>query len=286
MNTRRFSRWFWSALAVVCLTVPFFANKTAANKAATQPQGGTVPANVKTAGGLTVVTFTVNPGTIKVNLPDDMMAGDTISGTVVAEPKGQTPEERATNAAKLREHVVALKPIVDPKPLNPLPPNIIFDLSKGLAQPGGSSIVTGTFTAPTKVNTGLFLMPNQNSPIGPCGRSGSIVAINESCSPISQLVFDLPSGQITVGPSGAVNTPDPKITPPTTPTGAVITPDSKTTPPTHPPGPVITPDPKITPTFIIPPLGQTGTPIVITGPFDGDSSNTILNWTLKTRAGR
>jgi hypothetical protein len=81
-------------------------------------------------------------------------------------------------------------------------------------------------------------------------------------------------------PSGAVITPDPKITTPPgmTPSGAVITPDPKiTTPPgMTPSGAVITPDPKMTPTFTIPPLGQTGRPIVITGPFDGNFDNTKL----------
>src|SRR3989442_7346863 len=46
--------------------------------------------------------------------------------------------------------------------------------------------------------------------------------------------------------------------------------------PLLPSGAVITPDPKVTPTFVIPQLGQTGRPIVITGPFDGNSSNTTL----------
>lgn len=45
-----------------------------------------------------------------------------------------------------------------------------------------------------------------------------------------------------------------------------------------PSGAVITPDPKITPRLNIPGLGQTGRRIVITGPFDGDSSNTKLDW--------
>jgi hypothetical protein len=54
---------------------------------------------------------------------------------------------------------------------------------------------------------------------------------------------------------------------------------------TTPSGAVITPDPKITPTFIIPPLGQTGRPLVITGPFDGNSSNTIIDFGLKPEMG-
>ena len=62
--------------------------------------GGT--ANVKTNGGLTTITFEPKAGTVRVHLPDDMRAGDTISGTVVSEPKGQTPEERAKNGSELK----------------------------------------------------------------------------------------------------------------------------------------------------------------------------------------
>src|SRR5258706_16015029 len=43
-----------------------------------------------TAGGLKVTIFNTANGRVIVNLPDDMMAGDTISGTVVAEPKGNS----------------------------------------------------------------------------------------------------------------------------------------------------------------------------------------------------
>lgn len=43
-----------------------------------------------------------------------------------------------------------------------------------------------------------FRMPNATSPFGIQGRSGSLVAINESCSPISQLVFTSPDPGITI----------------------------------------------------------------------------------------
>lgn len=46
--------------------------------------------------------------------------------------------------------------------------------------------------------------------------------------------------------------------------------------------PTPTPDPKLTPKFDIPPLGQTGRPVVITGPFDGKSSNTDVKLTTPT----
>jgi hypothetical protein len=42
---------------------------------------------VKTAGGLTTVTFETLQGRVIVNLPDDRRAGDTISGTVIGVPK-------------------------------------------------------------------------------------------------------------------------------------------------------------------------------------------------------
>ena len=67
------------------------------------PPSGGQTAESQTANGLHTVIFNTTPGKIKVNLPDDMRAGDTISGTVVAEPKGSAEEERKNNAPKLSE---------------------------------------------------------------------------------------------------------------------------------------------------------------------------------------
>jgi len=83
MNTRDSIRWFW--LAAVCLTFLCFANK-----AATQSQIPTQKPDVKTGGGLTTVTFYLEHGDLTANLPDDIRA-------VLAEPKGQTKDERAKN---------------------------------------------------------------------------------------------------------------------------------------------------------------------------------------------
>jgi len=60
--------------------------------------------------GLRTVTFDTIQGNVVVNLPDDLMAGDTISGTVIAQPKGQSEEERAKNLAELSGYVIELKP--------------------------------------------------------------------------------------------------------------------------------------------------------------------------------
>ncbi len=60
------------------------------------------------ATGLSVATFTAPQGTIYVNLPSDMAAGDILSGTVVAEPKSQDPKQRTKNERELSEYVVEL----------------------------------------------------------------------------------------------------------------------------------------------------------------------------------
>src|SRR5258708_4303432 len=247
MNTRHFSRWFWPALAALFLSTPFFPNN-----AARQPQGG-ANANVKTVGGLTIVTFPLNPGTITVNLPDDIRAGDTISGVVMPEPKGGTEDERNKNRDVLNGFVIEIG-------------GANFPVSK--AKVGPIVIPGGTVLGRPPGSTG-------NMPPLPPSFFDVFVEVQLGKKPIGQ-------AKVPLLPSGAVITPDPKITPPgMTPSGPVITPDPKiTTPPgMTPSGAVITPDPKITPTFTIPGLGQTGRPIVITGPFDGNSSNTQLNWT-------
>jgi hypothetical protein len=228
MDSQHTSRWFPLTLSAVFVGVAFIVNTTATQS----PQNANSAA--KTADGLTVVTFTLDPGKITVSLPDEMRAGDTISGTVVPEPKGQTKEERDKNLSQLEGYVIALTPVV-PARRGAMISQVTFVIDKS------HPILTPiTFTAPAKLDLGLYMMPNENAPLGTSGKGGALQCINESCSPISQLVFDVPR---------------------------------------HPSGAVITPDPTITPTFIVPPLGQTGRPIVITGPFDGNSSNTTINWT-------
>jgi hypothetical protein len=60
--------------------------------------------------GLRTTPISVPAGTIRVSLPDDMAAGDTISGTVVAEPAGRTEKERSANASVLEGYVVDAGP--------------------------------------------------------------------------------------------------------------------------------------------------------------------------------
>ena len=159
-----------------------------------------VTASLENGNGLQTATFATLQGRILVNLPDDIRAGDTISGTVITEPKGDTAEEKAKNQSVLNGTVI--------------------DLEGTKIQAGRP---TFTWTAP----------------------------VSQSGAPPRYLLKIIFQGQDTpyVIQSSQMATVNPK------------------TPP----------DPNVSRTFNIPPLGQTGRPIVITGPFDGNSSNTTIN---------
>ncbi len=60
----------------------------------------------RVADGLVSTVFNLPQGKIKVLLPDDTAAGDTISGTVVAEPKGASAAERQKNTEALNGFVI------------------------------------------------------------------------------------------------------------------------------------------------------------------------------------
>jgi len=62
----------------------------------------------KEQGDLNVTRFDLPQGTVTVYLPDDMMAGDTISGTVVPSPKG-TGRIAEQNAGVLTGYVVTIQ---------------------------------------------------------------------------------------------------------------------------------------------------------------------------------
>src|SRR5580765_9046320 len=62
----------------------------------------------KSADGLYITTFTTPQGVIKVNLPNDMAAGDTVSGSIYAEPTGKNETERRQNLEELNRYVIDL----------------------------------------------------------------------------------------------------------------------------------------------------------------------------------
>ncbi len=56
--------------------------------------------------GLTTAVFPTQYGNVKVNLPDDIRAGETISGTVIAEPKGNNARQIEKNLIELIKFTV------------------------------------------------------------------------------------------------------------------------------------------------------------------------------------
>lgn len=63
-------------------------------------------ATIMNGGGLSAVQFQTKNGALRVNLPDDAACGDTISGTVVLDPKGRDEREQGRNEDELNGYVV------------------------------------------------------------------------------------------------------------------------------------------------------------------------------------
>ncbi len=102
------TEWWWAKKNGERLGKVKTGNPTTASTSITAGSNRAAKASVVTANGLHTVTMDTLPGRVIINLPDDMRAGDTISGTVVAEPKGSTEEERKNNTAKLSELKLSL----------------------------------------------------------------------------------------------------------------------------------------------------------------------------------
>jgi CHAT domain-containing protein/tetratricopeptide (TPR) repeat protein len=60
----------------------------------------------RSENGLQITTFTTPQGVIKVNLPDVMVAGDTVSGSIYPEPSGKDETERRQNLDELNGYVI------------------------------------------------------------------------------------------------------------------------------------------------------------------------------------
>ncbi len=87
--------------ATACIVVTGSAGVGTRGRAAAQPAPRT-----ESTSSLRVTPLAVPHGTLRVYLPDDIAAGDTISGTVVAEPGGRTDAERNANASELNGYVI------------------------------------------------------------------------------------------------------------------------------------------------------------------------------------
>ena len=98
MNLRHRALWVLPLAFALCLPRVAVSSQAA-------PAGS---ARQERAEGLRTLSFGTLHGQVIVNLPDDMAAGDRISGTVETRPAGQTPEDKARNQLALDRAVLEL----------------------------------------------------------------------------------------------------------------------------------------------------------------------------------
>jgi CHAT domain-containing protein/tetratricopeptide (TPR) repeat protein len=90
----------------VCVVLIASQTRLAPRAAAQNATGYRIDSN--TNNGLYVTNFTTPQGLIRVNLPDDMVAGDTASGSIYTEPTGKNETERNQNLEDLNSYVIDL----------------------------------------------------------------------------------------------------------------------------------------------------------------------------------
>ncbi len=111
----------WLTLSTFALTTLIAYNPVFIAKVTGQ---GQISATAKIGDGLNTTVFETPNGKISVNLPEDMATGDTLSGTVIAEPIGQTAKEKEENEDELNGYVVEVKKAQEPAPpKQELPPD-------------------------------------------------------------------------------------------------------------------------------------------------------------------
>jgi tetratricopeptide (TPR) repeat protein len=93
--------------ALIAITFISIAKTPFAPRAAAQNATG-YRVDSKSADGLYSTTLTTPQGVIKVNLPDAMVAGDTVSGSIYTEPTGKNETERRQNLEELNSYVIDL----------------------------------------------------------------------------------------------------------------------------------------------------------------------------------
>ena len=149
----------------------------------------------KSGNGLQTVTFATLEGRVIVYLPDDIRAGDTISGTVFTEPKGDTDEEKAKNQNILNSTVLDLagtkiqaeRPMFTWTPVIPQPAQPVryqLKIVEVLGLPTSSAMtqsVADINLDPKTTQPGAGITPDPNITPGfiipPLGQQGRLVEI-------------------------------------------------------------------------------------------------------------
>ena len=94
--------------ASIAITFILIAAQTPFGPRAAAQNAAGYRVDAKPADGLYATTFTTPHGVIKVNLPDVMVAGDTVSGSIYTEPTGKNETERRQNLEELNSYVIDL----------------------------------------------------------------------------------------------------------------------------------------------------------------------------------
>ncbi len=102
----RNSTFITSAILLLLVIVSVWPSRpTAAQKDKPASTQSDVTVETTTANGLIRTNLFTPSGRVSVFLPDDMAAGDIISGTVTAEPAGNTTQERQKNLEELTTEI-------------------------------------------------------------------------------------------------------------------------------------------------------------------------------------
>ncbi|HEV7684904.1 MAG TPA: CHAT domain-containing tetratricopeptide repeat protein [Pyrinomonadaceae bacterium] len=105
-NLSRKTRLAFYLVFSVCLVLIATQTQLTPQATAQNATGYRVDSNIN--NGLYVTNFTTPQGLIRVNLPDVIVAGDTVSGSIYTEPTGKNETERSQNLEDLNSYVINL----------------------------------------------------------------------------------------------------------------------------------------------------------------------------------
>lgn len=100
MNPRRSFSLLLLLASLLLVRAPLSANPSSAQEVSSSSS--------QSSSGLRVVTLATKMGNVKITVPDEIRAGDTISGTVTTEPKGKDPTERKDNDERLMRGTIKI----------------------------------------------------------------------------------------------------------------------------------------------------------------------------------
>src|SRR5713226_1557851 len=138
----------------------------------------------RTSPGVNSEIITTPHGKLIVNVPDELYAGDTFTGTVVTEPAGKTEAERARNQAKLNGIVLDIgqqKTSVAEKIFTrTIPANLTREAQSLNVMVKGETVVN----APVPISGAAPPPPPANVQLPTCGQMGRNVVVRDHCDGI------------------------------------------------------------------------------------------------------